>query len=70
MHPPQPPQFLVPKRLHAETQTIDTGATKLFQAFGGDRLRIGLERHLGVGGQRERRPRPIDDGCDIGRREE
>ena len=53
VQPRQPAQLVVAKRLHAEAQAIDAGRAKARQPGLGDRLGIGFERHLGVGGHVE-----------------
>ena len=48
----QPPQLVVAEGLDTEAEAIDAGLAVRGQALGRDRLRIGLERDLGVGRQR------------------
>ena len=47
MDPPEPPQFLLAKRLHAEAHPIDTGLAELFHPLERRRLRVGFERDFG-----------------------
>ena len=50
VQPRQPAQLVVAERLDAEAQTIDAGAPERREPGLGDRLGIGFERDLAVGG--------------------
>ncbi len=70
VHPPETFQFVIPKRLDPEAQTIDTGCAKLFQGFGGHTFGIRLERDLRAADQPEHVARLVDDRRDFRRRQE
>ena len=61
----QPPQFIVAKRLDAETQAIDAGVAERREPRRGNGFGVGLERDFAIGRDVERPVGTRDDACDV-----